>query len=246
MSLVKHKQDWEDLGAVDACWAICSQPDRKNGRWDVEDFFRTGSEDVAGVMEVANRLRRPTGRDRALDFGCGVGRLTRALGTHFGHCTGVDISESMIAQAQELNRQYHNCEFHVNVVDNLQRFPDDHFDMVYSKWVLQHLPTTDLIRSYLREFVRVMKKDALLTFQLRVGLSFRTRLQLWRRLYNLLRAGGLSEQFLFKKLGLHPMRMTAIPEAEVTALLRECGARVLEMQEYSVSSGQGRVYYVTK
>lgn len=36
----------------------------------------------------------------ALDFGCGVGRLMRALSGYFTHCPGVDISERMVREAR--------------------------------------------------------------------------------------------------------------------------------------------------
>ena len=53
------------------------------------------------------RLARTTWRrDRALDFGCGVGRLTRALGTRFESALGVDISAGMIEQARRLNEAF--------------------------------------------------------------------------------------------------------------------------------------------
>ncbi len=41
MSLKRHKQDWEDLGTVDPLWAIHSQPNRKFGKWDINEFFTT-------------------------------------------------------------------------------------------------------------------------------------------------------------------------------------------------------------
>ena len=59
-----------------------------------------------GDRERPGRCRpsRPPGaRDRALDFGCGVGRLTRALGDRFDAVVGVDISAGMVEQARRLN-----------------------------------------------------------------------------------------------------------------------------------------------
>ena len=43
----KHRQDWEELAQVDPCWAILSDPNRKFGAWDVEEFFRTGEIEFA-------------------------------------------------------------------------------------------------------------------------------------------------------------------------------------------------------
>jgi predicted TPR repeat methyltransferase len=40
-------------------------------------------------------------RQMAVDFGCGVGRLTQALGDHFERAIGIDVSPTMIRLAGE-------------------------------------------------------------------------------------------------------------------------------------------------
>jgi len=246
MSLSKLKRDWNQLGRVDPFWATFTRQDKRLGRWDVEEFFLTGAQDVAKVMAVAEYLGYPRGRDTALDFGCGVGRLTRALASHFLDCCGLDISESMIARARDLNQPIHNCTFLVNDREDLQAFVDNSFDMIYSKWVLQHLPGTALMKSYIREFVRVLRPDGLLVFQVRTWLTLRLRMKPRRRLYNMLKALKFREDFLHQKLALDPIQMTAIPESEVDRLLDTMAARVLKVESYSVSSGRGKTYFVTK
>jgi len=246
MSLSKHRRDWNHLGRVDPLWAIFTRGDKRLGRWDVEEFFLTGAQDVGQVMEEARALGYPRRRDTALDFGCGVGRLTRALASHFRHCHGLDISESMIARARDLNQSVPNCTFVMNEREDLHAFADDSFDMVYTKWVLQHLPDAGLIKSYIRELLRVLRPEGLLVFQVRTWLTLRVRIKPRRRLYNLLKALGFREEFLLQKLALDPIQMTAISESEVDRLLDTMGARVLKVQSYSVSSGRGKNYFVTK
>ena len=89
MRLEKQKGDWEALGRLDPLWAIYSDPKRQHGKWDLEEFFRSGQDDVSALMEEAERIGRPSERVSALDFGCGVGRLTRALAKHFNHCVEI-------------------------------------------------------------------------------------------------------------------------------------------------------------
>ncbi len=48
---------------------------------------------------------------RALDFGCGVGRLTQALARHFNIVDGVDIAPSMIELANQFNRSGGRCRY---------------------------------------------------------------------------------------------------------------------------------------
>ena len=103
--LNRHRRDWEELAAVDPLWAILAAPERRWGRWPLEEFFATGEEEIAQVLDVASGLGYPTQHERALDFGCGVGRLTRALSGRFREAVGIDISEEMIRLARELSPQ---------------------------------------------------------------------------------------------------------------------------------------------
>jgi trans-aconitate methyltransferase len=191
MALASHKEDWEELAKLDPLWAICSVPKGKHGGWDLDEFFQSGEAITADVMESAERLGRPRDRVSALDFGCGVGRITRALAQRFDECIGLDISEEMIAAARDLNRSVPNCVFIVNTTDHLGVFEDDRFDLVYTKAVLQHLPDAQVIRAYIAEFVRVLKPGGLLVFQLPSFIPLRYRLELRRKLYVGLRQLGL-------------------------------------------------------
>src|SRR3954454_19384309 len=104
MKLDELKRNWEALGEQDALWAILSVPEKRGGGWDLDAFFETGRREVADLMALAERLERPVARAAALDFGCGVGRVTQALAEHFETVTGVDVAESMVREARRLNR----------------------------------------------------------------------------------------------------------------------------------------------
>src|SRR5438132_9346267 len=92
MVLQKHKRDWEELGNLNPLWSILTG----HREWDVNEFFLTGEQEIQAVMERAKLMEYPRTHEKVLDFGCGVGRLTRALANYFPQCYGVDISESMI------------------------------------------------------------------------------------------------------------------------------------------------------
>jgi SAM-dependent methyltransferase len=102
---------------------------------------------------------------RALDFGCGVGRLTQALAGKFSECDGVDIAPSMIARANELNRFGNRCRYHVNDRNDLALFGDDVFDLIYSDIVLQHIPP-EFGAAYIRDFTGVLAPGGVLVFQI--------------------------------------------------------------------------------
>lgn len=243
-----QRQDWEDLAQVDPCWAILSDPKKRFGAWDLQEFFRTGEVEFHDVMQHAARFHYPAERSRALDFGCGLGRVTRAMTAHFDECVGVDISETMVAKAMELNADHPECKFLVLESDDLRIFPNDSFDLIYSNIVLQHLPTERLIESTISEFVRLLKPRGFGSFQLLSYVPLKYRLQPTRRLYQFFRTLGFSHQFLYKRLKLTPIRQNFLPESRVLGLLNGLGGLPLETQRTTVPnvSVQSSVYLFSK
>ena len=76
---------------------------------------------------------------RALDFGCGVGRLVMPLASRFDEAVGVDISPSMIeiarARAQEVG--VGKVSFYTTIDD-----VPGMFDFAHSYIVFQHIPVS--------------------------------------------------------------------------------------------------------
>jgi SAM-dependent methyltransferase len=247
--LTEEKRNWEDFAAQDPFWAVLSQPDRKYGKWDRDAFYDTGEAQIAEVMDHAARFERPSAFGDALDFGSGVGRLTRALAARFDRAVGVDISQTMVDNATRLNEDVPNVSFQVNDRSDLQLFDDASFDLVNTRIVLQHLPDRATILGYLGEFLRVLRPGGLLVFQLPSALPFVLRLQPRRNVYLTLRRLGLSPRFLYWRLGLHPNRMVAIPKPKVVAFLESEGARVLDVltrRDPDVHLFEESVYFVAK
>ena len=243
MSLQRHRQAWEDLGRVDPMWGVLNHASRRHGRWDPADFFATGERDIAALMKSAEELGLPRARRVALDFGCGVGRLTRSLASHFESYVGVDISEPMLAQARKWNRDCTRCRFVLNTAGDLQPFDSASVDLIYTRYVLQHLPSSALVQSYLSEFVRLLCPEGLLVFQLPTRIDLIHRFQPRRRLYTLLRRLGISERLLLGRLELTPILMRAMPEAEVTRFISSLGARVARVEH---ASDLNHLYFVTR
>jgi SAM-dependent methyltransferase len=130
---------------------------------DDEEFFATGAD---LVRELENELKRLPRCVRALEIGCGPGRLMRPMSRHFGEIHGVDVSDEMIARAREKLRGVPHAFAHHASGSDLSMFPDEYFDFVYSYAVFQHIPSAEVVFSYLRETVRVLKPGGVAHLQI--------------------------------------------------------------------------------
>ena len=166
----------------------------------------------------------PGSKGRVLDFGWGIGRLSRVLGSYFEEVYGVDISEEMIRLA---NKHTPSCKFFVNQTDDLRLFKDDFFEFVYSNIVLQHQRSKDLAKAYFKEFIRVTRPKGMIVFQIPYKLTFRQALQPRRRLYSLLRKCGFSATDLYHRMHLNPMRTICLSSREVEETVSHAGARLV-------------------
>jgi len=245
VGLGRQERDWDDLALVDPLWAILSETQLGDGGWQLDPFFERGEADVESVLGVARELGWQGGISSALDFGCGVGRLTRALAGHFESCTGVDISERMLEHARRLNADCANCRFVVNRSSDLALFADDAFDFVLSFVVLQHVASAQAALLYISEFVRVACPGGLVVFQLPSTLSARNRVQLRRRAYGLLRAVRVPPDVLQRRLRLNPMRMIGVSEHDVRRAVEAGGGVVARADPDQLAPGiPGFRYFV--
>ena len=153
---------WERMGQVDPLWAVMSYPERRGGRWDLDEFLAAGVKDLAFVRGLMDQHSVSLGQ-RVLDFGCGVGRLSKALSEHAPKVVGVDIAGSMLDIAREINPDRERTEF-LQIDGRHLPFEDDSFDSAISLTVLQHSPPQVQIAA-LTELVRVVRPGGLVIVQ---------------------------------------------------------------------------------
>lgn len=70
---------------------------------------------------------------RVLDFGCGIGNLTRLLASSFQQVTGYDPSAKSVEQAQQLGGE-------ATYVSDVAHLDDASFDVMVLSGVLHHVP----------------------------------------------------------------------------------------------------------
>ena len=124
---------------------------KKDVPWDVEKFFQSGVFEIDAMLQYAESIQPLREKKCALDFGCGVGRLTQALASHFERVCGVDISPAMIQHARNYQGSEGRSEYLVNETGDLRQFRDSQFDFVYSSITLQHMPAR-FAKKYIAEF----------------------------------------------------------------------------------------------
>lgn len=135
---------------------------------DDDEFLSTAKDLVGELIGELKRLPpKASGKQRrALEIGCGPGRLLRPLSRHFDQIHGVDVSDAMVQIAQEKLADVPNAFPHAISGSDLKLFPDQHFDFVYSYAVFQHIPSGEVVFSYLRETARVLKPGGVARLQI--------------------------------------------------------------------------------
>ncbi len=136
--------EWEELGATDPYYSVITQERFRKDRLTDEaraEFFRSGQKYIDEVLDTIQRLIEPSFQPkRALDFGCGVGRLVIPLAGVAERVTGVDVSDSMLEEARRNceARRIGNIDF-VRSDDVLSRLTES-YDFIHSIIVFQHIP----------------------------------------------------------------------------------------------------------
>ena len=158
------KRDWDRRARENARHFVAT------GRtdWTDQAFFASGETAVAQDI-LTDTTNIYQGKDplqmRVLEIGCGAGRLTRALSNIFGEIHAVDVSGEMVARARAALHDRRNVTFYQNNGCDLTVVPPLAFDFAYSSLVFQHIPSREVIYTYVREVHRLLRPGALFKFQ---------------------------------------------------------------------------------
>lgn len=226
MRLWLTRRHWNLFARTDPYWAVLTEPNTDRNRWKIDEFFARGRADVeAALQRLREILPDWRAQGHALDFGCGVGRLTQALAARFDQVTGLDIAAEMLALARRHNSRGDRVAFIENRAPDLRQFADGSFTFVLSLITLQHVEPV-YSRRYLQEFVRVCAPGGCIIVQIPAGWSDgppRRRFSLWPA--TLWKRG---RRALRRWLVLEPtMEMHYLPRVEVERLFAEAGADLL-------------------
>ncbi|MBC2607418.1 class I SAM-dependent methyltransferase [Pelagicoccus albus] len=165
MNLSRLQKNFESLAAEDPLWTVLSDNSKKGGLWDPEEFYQSGEDEIVSLEQRLAHFGISLSGAQALDFGCGVGRLTFPLSRRFDTAIGVDISKSMIAEAENNLGRGKSCKFFLNTNDSLSFLEANSLDFVYSDIVFQHIAPR-YSKRYFAEIARALKPGGTFAFQL--------------------------------------------------------------------------------
>lgn len=239
---LKYHIDWDELAKLDAKWAILTASDKKYNKWTEKEFFKTGELEINKLLKLIKDLNLKVQFGTALDFGCGIGRVTYALSGYYNKVYGVDISEKMIFEAKKYFLKNKKIIFIQNTRNDLGCFKNNQFDLIYSLITLQHIPDKNQIRSYLNEFIRILRPGGILYFQMPtisnysfIKLSLlKVRGLLYYFFVNILK---ISPKFCYHKLKLMPfMHMGHIKAREIKEIFSKNAANIQIFNDKSLET----------
>ena len=144
--------------------------------WSDEDFFQSGEGTVAYYVltDMGNvcQGRKPADM-KVLDFGCGAGRVTRALARVFGEVHGVDISSEMVRIARDTLQGVSNVKIHLSNGKDLAVLGDELFDFAFAFSVFHHIPSKAAIADCIAEVGKHLHPGDLFKFEVQGSLNFK-------------------------------------------------------------------------
>lgn len=135
--------DWKKWGEQDPYFGVLTHEKfRKTAiAQNQAEFFETGEETVNRYLTAYQEVFGPVSGDSALDFGCGVGRLSLALARRFDRVVGLDIAPGMLSEAQKNAALLGVTNASFETADDALSNAPGQFGFVNCYIVLQHIPT---------------------------------------------------------------------------------------------------------
>ena len=167
---------WERYGREDPYFGVLADEKYRRPRLTEAnriEFFEGGTTHVADAIATVRRHIDPEFQiDRALDFGCGVGRLVIPLAAVARQVTGVDVSKSMLEEARRNcdARQLRNVEFVAS--DDRLLLLEGPYNFVHSLIVFQHIPV-ERGRAIFRRLVELLQDGGVGVLHLTYAKAYR-------------------------------------------------------------------------
>jgi SAM-dependent methyltransferase len=169
----KMRREWDERAKENARYYVATA----QSEWSDAEYFESGRQNV--YHEILTDMGNVCGGKEpkemtVLEIGCGSGRITRALSEVFGQVYAVDISGEMVRQAKEALQDKPNAHIFQNSGSDLRVLGDIQVNFAFSYIVFQHIPSRDVIQSYVNEVYRLLRPGGLFKFQVQGDASLKT------------------------------------------------------------------------
>jgi cyclopropane fatty-acyl-phospholipid synthase-like methyltransferase len=152
--LEKMQREWDQRARENARYYV----NTASREWSDEEFFASGERTVAEEI-LTDMINICQGKDprqmRILEIGCGAGR-------------------EMIRQARASLADRPGVNLIQNNGQDLSAVGDVEFDFAFSSIVFQHIPSRNVIETYVREVHRLLRPGALFKFQVQGDATLQT------------------------------------------------------------------------
>jgi SAM-dependent methyltransferase len=238
---MNSNEEWEKIAINDPLYGISSEKGKSGRRWTLEEFYGKGERYLRYISKDLDEVSKDA---TVLDFGCGVGRISRILARNFKTVIGLDVSESMVRLAKEYNDSIGSLSFAHYDGKNFP-FTNSAFDLIVSFQVLQHVDPVG-IKKILSEIYRVKKPDGIAILHLpQPSLSFKLMRLMRGVAIRRLLTKGLSRLGLVARF---PGRLWVLSQYNVYSdykikeLMKSVGFSEIIVRCWSPSSRQTAIY----
>ena len=222
------QNNWRQLGETEPHWSVLSSEEFRKDRigQSEELFYESGREEMNLIRETLARNGIAIKSLRTcLEFGCGLGRITRWLAQQFDSVHGYDISDSHLSLAARhmTDKRVANVQFtHLTAIDDLAGMPK--VDFVFTVIVLQHNPPP-VIAHTIKALLAALNLGGVALFQVPVyRANYRFSVQ----------------QYLDELDDSGDIEMHVLPQREVFRIVREKNCELIEVaDDHYAGAGNG-------
>jgi len=154
----------QPVGSLDDVREFWSRPSAQEAQDLIHPFHNDAGWAEAVVREIMTPAVLAHSPARALEIGCGMGRVMIPVSRHCAEVIGIDISPQMVEHSRTFLRDHPHIRVLLGDGSQLP-IPDRSVQLVYSVICFQHIPDRAVIQSYLREAYRVLSSGGLVRAQ---------------------------------------------------------------------------------